>query len=230
MYSDAMRAFGLCSHGSILELKSTRCQEPNPQFSMETLQEAMKFGREALSIVTPHAENVPMLISTVSSWTRTMAKLTQDVKWTEEGIELVDRALELKKCYAIDNSDLFGGLSRLWAIQYGVLCGSTSDGKHNDILQRAIETGQKALSNTKTDSRIIGGRRKNLALMLYTKYLVFQDPKPPKIKELFIEAARTETATLLVSIPSALQADLIHWEYGELTQTNDIFQNVIVGC
>ncbi|KAF3802215.1 hypothetical protein GCG54_00012462 [Colletotrichum gloeosporioides] len=216
-YSDAMRAFGLCSHGSMLELKSRRYQDPNPQLSMETLQEAMKFGREALSIVPPHAENVPMLISTVSSWMRTMAKLTQDVKWTEEGIELLNRGLELNKGYTIDNSDLFASFSCLWEIQYGVLCGSTSDGKHIDILQRAIETGQKALSNTKPDSSIIGERDER----------ILHPESRPKIKELFIEAARTETATPLVWIPSALQAGLIHWEYGELAQANDIFQNAI---
>lgn len=65
-YSDAMRAFGLSSHGSIPELKGRRYQDPNPQES----------GREALSIVPPHAENVLMLINTVSSWMGTMAKLT----------------------------------------------------------------------------------------------------------------------------------------------------------
>lgn len=64
--------------------------------------------------------------------------------------------------------------------------------------------------------------------MLYTNCLVFQDPESlPKVRELFIEAAKTETATLLVRIPSALQAGLIHWEYGELTEANDIFQNAI---
>ncbi|KAJ0359593.1 hypothetical protein COL26b_014321 [Colletotrichum chrysophilum] len=157
-----------------------------------------------------------------------MAKLTQDVKWTEEGIELLDRVLELNKGCTISNSVLFASLSRLWEIQHGILCLSTSDGKHTDILQTAIETGQQALSNTKPDSRIIGERRKNLASMLYTKYLVFQDPESlPKIKELFIEAAKTETATLLVRIPSTLQAGLIHWEYGERTQANDIFQNAV---
>ncbi|OHE92593.1 hypothetical protein CORC01_12104 [Colletotrichum orchidophilum] len=233
-YSDGQRAGHLCNHGSLLEMKSQRYYETNTPLSMEALDEALKAGREALSIMRPFEENRPhvehssLFLSMISSWMGTKAKMSQDAEQADEGIEILNRALELNTGHSIDDPTLLSNLSHLWEIKYSILRETMPELRSLQLLDTAIDLGERAVNETKDDDRNIGERRKNLALMLISKYLVLKDPEVlRRANEMLNKAAKTVTATLSIRIPSALQAGLNHYDEKELDEANKLFQDAI---
>ncbi|KAF6835976.1 hypothetical protein CMUS01_05571 [Colletotrichum musicola] len=227
-YMNETRASALSCHGLILELQAKRYREADPEFAKEAIERAVDVGQAVLSILSPHAENRPLMLSMISAWFGTMAKMSQDPKWTDEGIELLQQALKSNTGHSIDDATLLANLCHLWEVKYTLTRNAAPGGDHIGILDKAIDFGKMAVSSTKVEDRHMGERCKNVGLMLLAKYQEVKDKELfPYIKEMLARAAEAETATLPIRIPSALQLGLLQYKTGDLEGSQESLQSGI---
>ena len=219
----------ICNRGSMLEAKCQRYQETNPVEVMEALDEAISCGRAALDLLNGDDDTfMPHLLNMMGAWFATKMKMTKDISFGEDGAKLLDLALERRRAGHPEYPLILGNLAHIREVQHQILAAQGQKPAALETLSRAIAHGYEAVNTTDDDDPRLGERRKNLGVMLFSKYLLTDEDAPyQQAREYLTLAAKSKNAPLLVRIPGAIQAGISCWDEGELTDANDLLQGAI---
>lgn len=230
-YEKDARAVAFRNRAAMFEAKAERSRESNGSLALQHLQNALDCGEDAIKCLSYDSPMAVSIFSIQASCMGSMAKLTGDHLWSERGINLLqDKAFcsNMKGSYDVDYSCLLSSLTQLYQIHSDVLRGNGNTSDSNETMEKGIDIGEQAISKTPANDSRLGDRCKNVATMLISKFDRTNDPKVlERAKQLYLIAAKTEAASLLVRLPASMHAAVILWKAGKTMEAHDLLQGAI---
>lgn len=238
----AEEAAMLVNYGNLLVSKYKRYVDTHQIDAEEASAESIEVGRKAVRILEPIRSSDQVLIrhqkskalTIISAWFAFRAKMTQDLKYGEEGVDLLSRASGLIEDDHSEQILILANLSHVLEIQHQVL---KSQGKKQEALEKltqALEYCKVVAEATPVTDPAHGERYTNLGKMHLSKLQLTEDENADELENdvrtadrYFCYVANLASAPLVFRIQAAIQAANIHLRAKEVAEAHKLLQMAI---
>ncbi|XXH04015.1 hypothetical protein Hte_010425 [Hypoxylon texense] len=219
----------LYNHGRFLHEKCQRYKEVDVDESLGALNVALQCGRDALHYMPLGHRSRLRYMNSLGTWLATKLSMTEELGLGEEGLRYLTDAYDLLPPDDPEKSQVLRNQAHIHEIHYQILRKRMSLQEAKAHLSKAISYATEAVNMTKEDSPELCENQKNLAALLLTmiKDFGFDKETYQLAKHHLLAATKATKAPLLVRIPVATQAGLLHWRDEELAEADELLSLAI---